>query len=76
MTKTTLTWTDDEASAAIGRPCALHELRSDGRRARAVVLAVVAGFGADGSGSASLDPVCAECARLDNVIPCRGLGEE
>ena len=68
-----LIWTDEEAEAAIGTPCALCDLRSDGIRARAVVLAVVAGFGSDGGGSAMLMPVCAACADEYNVVPCRGL---
>lgn len=69
-----LEWTDQDASAAVGEPCALCFLSRRYRPVRpAIVLAVLVGFNSGGGGAATLQPVCEHHARQRNVIPCRGL---
>lgn len=43
---------------------------------KAVVHAVVVGFGSDGSASAGVCPVCATCAAQHNVVPLVALDDE
>lgn len=66
-----LEWTDQDVIAAKGKSCWLCDLRSDGRRNPAATLAVVVGFYSDCGGAVHIEPVCADCAQADNVVPCR-----
>lgn len=66
-----LEWTDQDVIAAKGKSCWLCDLRSDGRRKPAATLAVVVGFYSDCGGAVHIEPVCADCAQADNVVPCQ-----
>lgn len=71
MTTSKLTWTNRACCDCENLTCGLCAMRTDGVRNRAVTLGIVVGFCSDGSGSAELVPVCAQCARQDNVVACR-----
>jgi hypothetical protein len=67
---TQLKWSANDILRAQAQRCALHDLRSDGVRAKASTLGVVASFNSDGSGQAELMPLCRQCALEDNAICC------
>lgn len=66
-----LEWTEDQVRVAPQHQCQLCSLSRETRQA--VTLAVVVGFGSDGSGGVTLQYVCRECAREHNVVPCVAL---
>lgn len=65
-------WTGAQVRRAAEERCHECDMASNRRNTRAVVLAIVIGFDADGGGHAHLRPVCALHARGHNVVPCVG----
>lgn len=66
-----LEWTEEQVMAAPQHRCQLCSLSRETRQA--VTLAVVVGFGSDGSGGVTLQYVCRECAAQPNVVTCWGI---
>jgi hypothetical protein len=71
MSHKRIDWTHAEELSAVGQMCTLCHLGPKGHaRNKAVTLAVVVGYHSSGGGGASLEPVCAEHAKQENVVVC------